>query len=349
MKNITIVNKLAEDKWRQFVEDHPQSNIFHTPEMFQVFDRARGHWPQLWAALDGAGNPLVLWLPTRVTLPGGAFFRLANRTVLYGSVLCGAGSVDQAALSSLLAAYQRQGIGGTLFTECRNLSDLGYLQPVLSEHKFAYEDHLDFLVDLSQSQEVLWRRISKSGRQSIRTARNKGVVVEQVTSKQQLLVGYQLLKKVYARVRVPLADFSLFEAAFDILEPKGMFCALLARIDDQDIGTCFLLACQKTVLYWYTGVDLAFSSYNPGEYLVWQAMQWGQERGCQLFDFGGAGKPDQAYGPRRFKAKFGGDLVNYGRNICVHRPFGLRVSRMGYWVVKKFLFKMLSRTKSDGG
>ena len=35
--NITVVNTLPEKNWCHFVEEHPAGNIFHTPEMFQVF------------------------------------------------------------------------------------------------------------------------------------------------------------------------------------------------------------------------------------------------------------------------------------------------------------------------
>ncbi|MDH4208252.1 MAG: hypothetical protein OEV76_05210, partial [Anaerolineae bacterium] len=50
----------------------------------------------------------------------------------------------------------------------------------------------------------------------------------------------------------------------------------------------------------------------------------------RVYDFGGAGKADEEYGVRDFKAKFGGDLVCYGRNTCVHAPFRLAMSKLGY-------------------
>ena len=35
---LSIVNTLDENTWREFVIEHNQSNIFHTPEMFQVWN-----------------------------------------------------------------------------------------------------------------------------------------------------------------------------------------------------------------------------------------------------------------------------------------------------------------------
>ena len=55
-----------------------------------------------------------------------------------------------------------------------------------------------------------------------------------------------------------------------------------------------------------------------------------------MYDFGGAGKPDEEYGVRDFKAKFGGELVCYGRNTCVHAPVLLQFSRFGYDILRRF-------------
>ncbi|MFB0535605.1 MAG: lipid II:glycine glycyltransferase FemX [Anaerolineae bacterium] len=333
----TLTQSLPESEWRRFVDEHPQGNIFHTPEMFQVFAQAAGHRPSLWAALDSRGRVLALLLPVQITLMGRPSSRLTSRAVVYGSVLCVPSAKGREALVMLLQAYQRSVKGRYLFTELRNLSDLGNLQPVLNESGFTYEQHLNFLIDLDQPEETIWRNISKSGRQSVRTSRNKGVIIEEATDRQQVAIAYQLLQKVYTQVQVPLASPTLFEAAFDILVPRGMFKILLARVDEHHIGTCVLLMHNERIIDWYASSDRAFSSYCPSESLIWHTLQWGKEHGFHLFDFGGAGKPDEEYGVRDFKAKFGGQLVCYGRNICIHAPALLHLSRWGYEIYKRFL------------
>lgn len=85
---VAITKYLDENFWREFVDRHPQGNIFHTPEMFQVFERARGHSPLLQAALDENNRVLALLLPVQVTLKNGTFRRLTTRSIAYGSVMC---------------------------------------------------------------------------------------------------------------------------------------------------------------------------------------------------------------------------------------------------------------------
>ncbi len=337
--NGSLMRTLPEETWRHFVETCPAGNIFHTPEMFQVFSLAKGHKPLLWAAVSDDGSPLSLLLPVQITLFRGILGRLTARAVVYGSVLCADSPEGREALVKLADAYRLQTHRHVLFTELRNLSDLGDIQPVLSDCGFAREGHLNYLLDLDRPETEIWADISKSGRQSIRTARNKGIVVEETSERRQIAIGYQLLQNVYAHARVPLSDLTLFEAAFDILAPQGMFRAFLARIGGQYVGVLWLLAYKERILTWYCGSDRAFSSCYPTEALIWYAIQWGRENGFRTLDFGGAGKPDQEYGPRKFKAKFGGQLVDYGRNICIHAPIRFRISQAGYAALRHYRWR----------
>jgi serine/alanine adding enzyme len=298
--------------------------------MFKVFTRTKGYKPTLWAAVDKSHSPLALLLPIQITLINGLFYHWTTRAVVYGSVLCAPGSEGIDALKLLLQAYKRGMHGNFLFTELRNLTDLSDLQPVLNDCDFYYEDHMNYLIDLDQSEEILWQNISKSGRQSVRTSKNKGTVIEEVTNREQLITAYQMLQKVYKRVQVPISHISLFEAAYNLLGPKEMFKIFTARVGDHYIGACFILIYNGKIIDWYAGSDRTFPSSSSGELLIWHILQWGKERGVHLFDFGGGGKPSEEYGPRAFKSKFGGKPVYYGRNICIHSPIRFQVSKQVY-------------------
>lgn len=331
-----VVHHLDTGCWRDFVENHPQGSVFHTPEMFQVFARTKGHQPTLWATVDNEGRVLALMLPVQISLFDGFLRHLTTRAVAYGGVLCADCSEGREGLALLLRSYAMQPQGNPLFTELRNLSDLSDVQPLFDRYGFALEGHLNYLIELDQSEQILWRKISKSAQQRVRSSRNKGVVVEEVTERARIAVAYRLLQAVYTRVQVPLTHISLFEAAYDLLAPQGMFKIFFARLDDHYIGVRVLLMHKGKIIDWYAGDDRAFSSYSPNEFLVWHTCQWGQAHGFHLFDFGGAGKADEAYGPREFKAKFGGTLVNYGRNTIVHAPLRLKLSHSGYQLMRRF-------------
>lgn len=331
-----IVRNLDEDVWRRFVDDHPDGNVFHTPEMFRVFSRVKGHQPQLWAVVEGE-ETLALLLPVQITLMGGLLRRFTTRSVVYGGVLVAPGAAGEAALRLLLDGYARE-TQDVLFTEVRNLSDTGHLQAILDDGKFVYEGHLNYLIDLDCPAETILQRIGKRTRKQIRKGlRDQIVQMDEVSDLSDLAHWYQTLQKTYTNAQVPLADFSLFEAAYEELHPKGMAKFLLARVDGVTAACSIELPYKDTIYGWYGGSDRAYSRYLPNEMLIWHILVWGANNGYRVYDFGGAGKPDEEYGVRDFKAKFGGELVNFGRNVYVASPEKLRLSELGYKLYQRFL------------
>ncbi len=331
------VRQLDDSQWRSFIDQHPKANIYHTPEMFAVFARAENHLPQLYAMVDSRGSLLALFLPVEVSVKDGLLRPLTTRAIAYGSVLCAESAAGERALRQLLAEYQRESSRRALFTELRHVDDATDVQPLLNKAGFQSEGHLNYWIDLREPEDALWKKISKSGRQRIRSAANKGVIVEDVTERETIADAYRLLQDVYTTVQVPLASRTLFEAAFDVLAPENMMKIFLARLDGRPIGVRFLLLHKNRIIDWYAGADREFLSFSPNEVLVWHALTWGQSHGYELFDFGGAGKPDEEYGPRVFKSKFGGELLDLGRDVYVHSPLRLKVSTLGYQVARRFL------------
>lgn len=335
--NYIIDHTLPQDVWRDFVRDQPAGNIFHTPEMYQVFQMTEKHQPQLWAATSPDGNPLALFIPVEISLSKSLFTSFVTRRVAYGSVLYVPGPEGTDALDYLLRAFRQVPSRRALFTELRNISDLEEVQPILQRQGFAFEPHLDYIVDLQKSEDEQKKSMYHDVLKNVKRARRMGVIIEEVDARDQIDSAYVVLKKVYKRVQVPLAPVSLFKAAFDVLYPRNMIKILTARVGGQIVGTAVRLLYKDTIFAWYAGALRDFSSFKAHDFLNWSVMDWGRENGFHYFDFGGAGKPDQSYGPRNYKAKFGGHLVNYGRNTIVHAPLRFRLSRLGYTLLRRFL------------
>ncbi len=333
---MNLVRQLDENLWRDFVDANPQSNIFHTPEMFEVFVQTKGYRPDLWAVVDENKCPLALFVPVTITLMGGLLRKLTSRAVVYGSVLCAQGPNGTQALAMLLQAYKRETDKNILFTELRNLSDLGALDSVLNENGFTYEEHLNYLVDLCQPIPELFNGISKSARKQIRRGlRNGDARLIEVTNQTELDPWLDLVQKTYRHARVPLADRSLFEAVLEQLYPKNMARFVLALINGAPAACSLELLYKDTVYGWYGGMDRQYGSYYANEIMHWHILKWSAEHGYCLYDFGGAGKPDEEYGVRDFKAKFGGKLVAFGRYSFVHRPTALRLSTLAYRLFRR--------------
>lgn len=335
-----IADMLDEKVWRDFVYQHPHGNIFHTPEMFQVFSRARGYRPELRASLTNDGQVQALFLPVRVTLRDGMLSRLTTRSIAYGSTLCAPTAAGHDALASLLNHYTQHTGREGLFTELRHMADLSEYQSVFTQCGFDYQEQLNYLINLDLPVEEVFSNIGSRTRKHIRRELKKGqLIVEDVQQASQVKSCYELIKKSYLEAHVPIADISLFEAAFDVLHPLNMVKFWLVRLGDAFIASSVELVYKDVIYGWYGGVDRTYSNSTPNELLTWQILKWGAENGYRTYDFGGAGTPDEEYGVRDFKAKFGGQLVCYGRSTCVHAPALLRVSTMGYNILRHIMVR----------
>jgi CelD/BcsL family acetyltransferase involved in cellulose biosynthesis len=338
-----IVRELDAQRWRDFVDNHPRGNVFHTPEMFQVFARTRGYCPTLWAAEEG-GQIHALMLPVEISVLDGLLRGLTSRAVVYGSVLCSPGATGRHALADLLEAYTQAVGSKLLFTELRNVSDLAKCQPILKERGFKYEEHLNYLVDLKRPPDAILESFKPGLRKTVRRGLRDGqVTVTELTERDDLAAWYELVRRTYERAQVPLADISLFEAAFDLLRPKGMSRFAVARVGQVFAAVQVDLLYKGTIFGWYGGTDRSYNTYHPNELLTWELLRWGAESGYRTYDFGGAGRPDQHYGVRDFKAKFNGTLVSFGRNTFVHAPVKLPISKVGYQVYRRLMSRIPAR------
>jgi len=112
----------------------------------------------------------------------------------------------------------------------------------------------------------------------------------------------------------------------------GVF--LLVRYDERIIGGIMCPVFGKRVIYeWYiAGEDGKYQGIYPSVLATWAAIEYAARNGIAFFDFMGAGSPDEAYGVRDFKSKFGGEQVEYGRYLKV---FNKPVYSAGRMVFRK--------------
>ena len=90
------------------------------------------------------------------------------------------------------------------------------------------------------------------------------------------------------------------------------------------------------VYEWYAcGKDGVFKNIHPSSVTKYAGMKYAADNGYAVFDMMGAGKPDEEYGVRDFKAEFGGELVEYGRWLAVTKPLMYKIGVLGVKILKK--------------
>jgi len=317
-------------KWQSYADNHECGTIFHTPYMYDVYYATPNHEPFALFVLDDKGDIQAMLSGYIQVVKPGLFSGISKRAVLMQSPIYSKSD----ALKKLLSHYKRVMGHRVVYTEIRNHSDTQHVKNLYYGEGFRFEEHLNILVDLSQSEEDLWKQIHSKRRNEIRKAIKLGVSVSLLNS-DSLHEAYTILQGVYNRARLPLLSYSFFKHAFDISTKDSGMVAYGAYYGGILIGTMIVLQYKQTIYDLYAGSLSDNYDKNPNDILPWEVFKYSKKKGFKRFDFGGAGKPSVPYGVRDYKLKFGGDLVNYGRYNLVHSPVKYIVAEKGFRVIKK--------------
>lgn len=243
-------------------------------------------------------------------------FFTSRNVIIAGPI---AGENNKYIVEQLLNFYQEKANKG-LYTQVRNLECTVAYKQQIEKHNLVYEDHLNILIDLSQTEEALWKGVHTKRRNEIRRAEKEGCTVEVQATGQALADCYAILEEVYQRAGLPLPHFDHFNALFEHSDATTGLRLFTAVWEGKIIGCMLCLAYGNTLYDYYAGAYSRYYDKHPNDLLPWAVFKWGRENGFTRFDFGGAGKPNIPYGVRDYKRKFGGDLVNYGRYEGTNYP-----------------------------
>ncbi len=328
MSAFAIVGTLDEHVWEAFVLQHPKGTIFHTPAMYNVFAATHHYTPYFLAAMDTQGEVLALLLAVRIQTMPDPLGWISSRSICYAEPICRADEAGIAALTALIRRHDKDMYHRVLFTEVRPIWEPGPERLALEACGYEYYEYLNFIMDLARPADEIFNGMIKSCRADIRRSKKRGLTVEEVNTPEGVDLLYHFASLSYERSRVPLADKSLFDAALRLL-PAGVPRIFVAYHEGAPLAADIILYYKNLVYAWYGGVQRV-RGVSPVECLTWHGIEQGCTEGFTHYDFGGAGRPDEEYGPRDFKAKFGGELVNYGRYRRIYDPRKLALAERAY-------------------
>ena len=181
---------------------------------------------------------------------------------------------------------------------------------------FEYKKHLNFHVDCTDK-EKMWERLSKSRQKQIRRAMRSGVEVVE-PAEEDVKKWYAILQEMYRqKVKLPLLPMDFFLNAYR----SGNAKYLMVKYKGEVIGGLMFEMDEKSVYEWYVcGLDSAYERQYPSVVATYAGMEYANAHGRRCCDLMGAGEPGVPYGVRDFKERFGGQLVEHGRFVCVREP-----------------------------
>ena len=257
---------------------------------------------------------------------------LTCRSIIIGGPLLDE-RISSDALSALLVAV-KQVTKGAIYVETRNFNGYSNWKGIFEQCSFQYQPHLNFHVDTTKPWETIENNIGKHRRKYIRLSYRDGIEIELKPTLQQVKEYYAVLQDLYrTKVKMPLQPWTFFERLYHLPSCKY----LLVLYNNQVVGGSICMTLKNHGVYeWYAcGKDGMYRNIHPSSVTKHIGMKYASDNGYKVFDMMGAGKPNEAYGVRDFKAEFGGQLVEHGRFLCVRKPLLYWIGKLGVKLLKR--------------
>ena len=169
-----IKSNIEEKEWVDFVKNHPNGNIFQTPEMYEVYKRTKNYEP-VFLALKGNNNEILgILLAVIQKEHSGILGKFSSRSIIDGGPLIK--DNDEEVLCRILYEYNKIIKNRAIYSLFRNYWNWENKISVFKECGFIYEEQLDILINLNQKFELLNNKISKNKRRNVTKSLNKGVI-----------------------------------------------------------------------------------------------------------------------------------------------------------------------------
>lgn len=322
------LNRVA---WTALVSTSPTATFFQTPACYDFYASLPFMEPfaygveqdgKLVGVMQGyitrEANPIKQWLTRRAIIIGGPLL---------------AENIQMDALLKLLVFVRQQLRNKAIYLETRNFHDYSAYRSGFEQAGWNYQPHLNFHVDTS-SMDTLMANMGKSRKRDVKTSLRDGAQIIEKPTLDQVKAYYAILLDLYkTKVKTPLFPFYFFEKLYALSEARFLLVEWRGEIIG---GTVCVVLEGKAMYEWFAcGKNGISKSIFPSTLATYAGMAYAAEHHLPLFDMMGAGKPEESYGVRDFKAKFGGKLVEHGRYLCVCQKWLYQIGKWGVSLMKR--------------
>ncbi len=322
------VEKISEKQWASLLEADT-CNYFQTPEAINFFTSVG---IETFSFVVENNETVIGVLTGIIQKEKGIKSKFTSRAIIYGGPVFSK-NIDDDELVELMSLLIKKLKQRVIYIEIRNLNDYSAYKEIFKQVGFDYNAHLNFHVDCTDEQ-LMRKRMSSSKLRQVKKSIKEGATIIEAKNTQQVAAFYEILHDLYkTKVKTPLPDFNFFATLWKQQSVKFLLIAYKEEIIG---GIVAPILANKVIYEWFVcGKDGLYKNIYPSILATWAAMDYAVKNNIPRFDFMGAGKPEQDYGVREFKSKFGGELVEHGRFNYVAKPLLYGMGKTAVKILKK--------------
>jgi serine/alanine adding enzyme len=321
--------EIDRNSWQALLDSSAFSSPFQTPEFYEFFNSIKGFGAEVFAVEDhGALQALAV---VTIQKEKGLKAFLSERAIIYGGPLVlGENNKAFEKLLVEISSYYRKKL---IYIEIRNYFDYSKFNDSLAKTDFKFLPWLNFQLSIASTDEML-KSMSSSRSRQIKKALKNGVTWSETDKKTDIEAFYNILFDLYSnKIKKPLLPKEFFLN----VHKHGFVKYLLVYLNEKVIGgiLCPIIEGKAIYEFYVCGLDNEYKDQYPSVMATWAAMEYGSKNGLKVFDFMGAGSPDEDYGVREFKSRFGGTQVEHGRYINILNPLLYKTGKLGLKMLAK--------------
>lgn len=318
-------------KGKDIPDDLPGEDIFHSKDLFLLYEKASGYTPLLIVA-SSEGRPVARLL---AAIRKQSFFiptRLGKRCEVYGTGECLADDVDkELVFGEMLEHLTQETLRHAHIIEFRNLSNSLNGYKYFRLNKYFSINWLRVRNSL-HSVESVEEGFNPSRLRQVKCGLKSGATVSVATDAREIEEFSSMLHKIYSsRIRKYFPGLQFFKLADECLISKDLARIHVVKCKEKIIGGAVSLYSKNSAYLWFSGgMTKTYLKQYPGVLAVWAALKDAKARGCRHMEFMDVGLPFQKHGYRTFVLHFG------GRQSSTRRWFRMRNNLLNYLLRKLY-------------
>ena len=330
MSNCKILtyNNINQRDWNNLIDKSCRATWFQTPNAYKFYSSLSDEQISFALGVEYKGKLCAVCVGYVTKEKNVIKHFFTRRAIIIGGPLL-AEDISEEAMYVLLNALKQlstkvlDGKNAPIYIETRNFHDYSKWKNVCEECGFSYQPHLNIQVTCDAA-----HTMSEQRRRQVKKAICNGATICEAQTEQEIRDWYSILQHLYRKkVRTPLFSEEFFLEFYR----KKIGKYLLVKHEDKVIGGMMCPVLEGKAIYeWYIcGLDEEYHEQYPSVMATYAAIEYAKKHHIPLFDFMGAGKPNEAYGVRDFKMEFGGEQVEYGRFLFVRKPMLYAIGKLG--------------------
>lgn len=305
---VYVIDPLTDQRWSEFVDQHPHSSVFHCVGWLESLWRTYGYKPVAFTTSspnERLANGLVC-CEIRSWLTGKRLVSLPF------SDHCDQLADSEQSRMDLLRSVENRVGSEFKYAEIRPIN---FSSALLEKNWRPCVQFSHHKLSLDQSLDDLYRNLHKNCIQrKVRRAEHEGLDYSNGRSETQLRHFYDLLLRTRRRHRLPPQPLSWFQ---NLIATMGDRLTIRVVLKGSNPAAAILTLLHKeTITYKYGCSDERCNRYGGMPFLFWMAIQEAKKEGMREFDLGRS-EPGN-FGLIQFKDRLGARQSPLIYRICGH-------------------------------